>query len=72
MNSHLDDLMIAILLGVMIGGRMGHVLIYDLPYFISHPSKIFAVSDGGMSFIGGIVGTILAVGVYSYQLRVKS
>ena len=68
----IDSLVIAVLLGVMIGGRLWHILIYDLAYFITHPAKILAYSEWGMSFIGGIIGTILVVGCRSYQLSIKN
>lgn len=64
LKNHLDELILAIMIGVMIGWRMGHVLIYDLAYFISHPLKIFAIQQWWMSFIGGILGTILSVTVF--------
>lgn len=67
----IDGLIISILLWVMIGGRFGHVLIYDLSYFINHPAKILAYNDGGMSFIGGIIGTILSVGIF-YKLSISN
>lgn len=70
-EKNLDWLIIAVLLGVMIGGRLWHVLIYDLSYFIAHPMKILAYSEGGMSFIGGIVGTIISVSVYVYCWRAE-
>ncbi len=63
-KNDLDGLMIAILLGVMVWGRLGHVFIYDLAYFISHPSKILAFSEWGMSFIGGIVGVVISLAIY--------
>lgn len=58
---YLDTFIITAMLGVMIGGRMGHVLIYDLPYFLTHPLQIFAINKWGMSFIGGIVGEVIAM-----------
>ncbi len=64
LKNNLDELILAIMIGVMIGWRMGHVLIYDLAYFIAHPLKIFAIQQWWMSFIGGIVGTILSVTSY--------
>lgn len=64
LKNNLDELILAIMIGVMIGWRMGHVLIYDLAYFIAHPLKIFAIQQWWMSFIGGIVGTILSVTVF--------
>lgn len=48
-------------LGVIVGGRLGYVLFYNLPYFLSHPLKIFAVWEGGMSFHGGLIGVALAL-----------
>jgi phosphatidylglycerol:prolipoprotein diacylglycerol transferase len=45
LKDNLDELILAIMIGVMVGGRMGHVFIYDLPYFISHPLKIFALQE---------------------------
>ena len=57
----LDDLLTAIILGVIIGGRLGYVLFYNLPFFMAHPLEIFAVWHGGMSFHGGLVGVIVAV-----------
>jgi len=67
LKNNLDELILAIMIGVMIGWRMGHVLIYDLAYFITHPLKIFAIQQWWMSFIGGIVGTIISVSIYSYK-----
>lgn len=64
LKNNLDELILAIMIGVMIGGRMGHVLIYDLSYFVSHPLKIFAIQQWWMSFIWGIIGTILSVTVF--------
>ncbi len=64
LKNNLDELILAIMIGVMVGWRMGHVLIYDIAYFIEHPSKIFAIQQWWMSFIGGIVGTIFSVTVF--------
>lgn len=59
------DLIIYVFFGVILGGRIGYVLFYNLPYYIENPSKIFAVWEGGMSFHGGLIGVIVAVWVYS-------
>jgi phosphatidylglycerol---prolipoprotein diacylglyceryl transferase len=45
--------------GVLLGGRLGYVLIYSLPYHLANPMKIFAVWEGGMSFHGGLTATML-------------
>ena len=60
-KQELDDFFTWIILGVIIGGRLGYVLFYNLPFFIAHPLEIFAVWHGGMSFHGGLIGVITAV-----------
>lgn len=62
---HLDNLNIAIIAGVILGGRLGYVLFYNLPYFLHHPLQIFATWHGGMSFHGGALGVLIALTVYS-------
>lgn len=49
------------LVGVIVGGRLGYVLFYNLPYFLSNPAKIPAVWEGGMSFHGGLIGSIIVI-----------
>ena len=57
-----DDLLFYGVLGVIIGGRLGHVLFYGpLSYYLSHPLEIFAVWKGGMASHGGIVGVIVRI-----------
>ena len=53
-----DDFIIWITLGIIIGGRAGYVLFYNLPHFAARPLEIFALWTGGMSFHGGIIGCI--------------
>ncbi|MCX7673239.1 MAG: prolipoprotein diacylglyceryl transferase [Thiobacillaceae bacterium] len=54
----LDDLLFWGVLGVVIGGRLGHVLFYQPGYYLAHPVEIIAVWKGGMSFHGGLLGVI--------------
>ena len=56
----LYDLLFYLILGVMVGGRLGYVLFYDLASYIREPLSIFAIWQGGMSFHGGFVGVLLA------------
>jgi len=49
------------LIGVIIGGRLGYVLFYNLPYYIDKPLSIFKIWEGGMSFFGGLIGAALVV-----------
>jgi len=56
----LDDLLFAVVLGVVLGGRLGYVLFYKPGYYAAHPLEVFAVWHGGMSFHGGFLGVLLA------------
>ena len=62
-----DDYLTAIILGVIIGGRLGYVLFYNLPFFIAHPLEILAVWHGGMSFHGGLAGVIIANFLFAHR-----
>lgn len=68
-KKQLDDLLTAVILGVILGGRLGYVLFYNLPFFLSQPLEIFAVWHGGMSFHGGLIGVIVAVFLFAWNLR---
>ena len=56
-----DDFVLWVTLGVILGGRTGYVLFYNLPHFIAHPIEIPQLWKGGMSFHGGFIGCALAV-----------
>ncbi len=68
-KKELDDLLTAVILGVIVGGRMGYVLFYNLPYFMTRPLDIFAVWHGGMSFHGGLLGVIIAAIIFAKKWR---
>lgn len=59
-NAGVSDLLFYCVLGVILGGRLGYVLFYDLSYYLEHPLQILAVWQGGMSFHGGLSGVVLA------------
>src|SRR5215211_5415785 len=61
----IDDLIVWVALGVVLGGRGGYVLFYNFDAYLSRPSEIFAVWRGGMSFHGGFLGSILAIVLFS-------
>jgi len=65
----LDDLLTYIVMGVIIGGRLGYVLFYKPAYYFANPIEIPQIWTGGMSFHGGFIGVILAV--YLFSLRHK-
>ncbi len=62
---HVDNLNIAVIIGVVLGGRLGYVLFYNPHYFLQHPLEIFATWQGGMSFHGGVIGVLIALALYS-------
>ncbi|MGN0037964.1 MAG: prolipoprotein diacylglyceryl transferase [Coriobacteriales bacterium] len=55
--------------GIIIGGRLGYCLFYGDGYYLTHPLEILAVSKGGMSFHGGLVGALLGCVVFSATQR---
>ena len=59
-----DDLLFYGVLGVVLGGRLGQVLFYEPGYYLAHPLEIFAVWKGGMSFHGGFLGVLVAMGLF--------
>ncbi|WP_341702748.1 prolipoprotein diacylglyceryl transferase [Ferrovibrio sp.] len=62
--AQVDGFLLWATLGVVLGGRIGYVLFYNLGYYIENPLQIFAVWHGGMSFHGGILGVTLAMLAY--------
>lgn len=71
-NKKMDDLLTAVILGVVLGGRLGYVLFYNLGYFLAKPLEIFAVWHGGMSFHGGLLGAIAATFLFGWHNKINS
>ena len=68
----MNSLFIYVVLGTVIGARLGHVLFYDPAYYLANPAKIFAVWEGGLASHGGTIGIIIAVWIYSKRVTKKS
>ncbi len=60
-----DDYISYVIISIIIGGRLGYVLIYNLSYFILNPIEIFFIWNGGMSFHGGLLGLVIATIIFS-------
>lgn len=60
-----DELLIWVTAGVIIGGRLGHVLFYQSGYYFSNPLEILAIWNGGMAFHGGLLGTGIAMLIFA-------
>lgn len=58
---HADDFVLWATLGIVIGGRLGYVLFYNLGFFVENPAAVFQLWDGGMSFHGGMLGVTAAI-----------
>ncbi len=63
--ANFDDLLTLGMLGVILGGRFGFVLFYDLPNYLRDPFEIFRIWNGGMSFHGGLLGVLAAMWFYA-------
>jgi len=60
-ESQVEDLLTWVVLGVILGGRLGYVLFYKPAYFVQNPAEILMLWQGGMSFHGGLVGVLVAL-----------
>ncbi|SEP08338.1 prolipoprotein diacylglyceryl transferase [Nitrosovibrio sp. Nv6] len=69
--SMLDDMLFYGVLGVILGGRLGHVLFYQFGYYLQHPLEILAVWQGGMSFHGGFLGVISAMALLARKYKLQ-
>jgi phosphatidylglycerol:prolipoprotein diacylglycerol transferase len=65
-----DDFIVWVTLGIILGGRIGYVLFYNLPHYIAHPAEMLEVWNGGMSFHGGFLGVVTAVAMFSWKRRI--
>lgn len=63
-DKNIDDWLLYAVLGIVLGGRLGYVLFYNFSYFLSYPIEILAVWQGGMSFHGGFLGSIIAMRLF--------
>ena len=67
----LDDFILWVTIGIIVGGRTGYVLFYNLAFFIQHPAEIFELWKGGMSFHGGFLGCVAAVMVFARRNHIS-
>ncbi len=67
-----DDYIFYLIFGIIIGGRLGYVLIYNFNYYINNPFEIFMIWQGGMSFHGAVFGIILTTYFFSKYNKVSS
>ena len=66
-----DDLITYIIISLIIGGRLGYIIFYNLGYFISNPLGILKIWEGGMSFHGALIGIIIGTYFFSIQRKLN-
>lgn len=65
-----DDLLPYLVLGIVVGGRLGHTMLYDPTYYLSSPLEILKVWKGGMSFHGGLLGVVMMSLIYTKKHKI--
>ena len=66
-----DDLIIYLIIGIVIGGRLGYVIFYNFEYYSKNFFEIFKLWEGGMSFHGGLIGVIIVTIIFSKIQRIN-
>jgi phosphatidylglycerol---prolipoprotein diacylglyceryl transferase len=68
----MDDFILWVTLGIILGGRTGYVLFYNLDHFMQHPAEIAELWKGGMSFHGGFLGCVAAVLLFGRSRKISA
>ena len=66
-----DDLIVYLILGIILGGRLGYVIFYNFDYYTQNFSEIFMIWHGGMSFHGGLLGVIVSAFIFSKNKKIS-
>ena len=67
-----DDLITYLIIYIIIGGRVGYIIFYNLEYYISNPLNIIKIWEGGMSFHGALIGIIIATYLFSKKRKIST
>jgi phosphatidylglycerol---prolipoprotein diacylglyceryl transferase len=67
-----DDLITYIIFSLIIGGRIGYIVFYNIEYYISNPLDIFKIWEGGMSFHGSLIGIIIGTYLFSIKRKISA
>ena len=67
-----DDLISYIIIGIILGGRLGYIIFYNFSYYSKNLLEVFMIWEGGMSFHGGLLGVIFAVYIFSKKNNINS
>ena len=66
-----DDYITYLIIGIILGGRLGYALFYNLKYYLENPIEILMVWNGGMSFHGGLIGVVIASKLFSSKHKIN-
>ena len=67
-----DDFITYLIIGIILGGRLGYIIFYNLEYYLDNFFEILMIWNGGMSFHGGVIGVILATIIFSKKHKINS
>ncbi len=67
-----DDLITYLIIGIILGGRIGYIIFYNLNYYLENFSEILMIWKGGMSFHGGLIGVVLATTIFSKKHKIDT
>jgi phosphatidylglycerol:prolipoprotein diacylglycerol transferase len=67
-----DDLITYLIIGVILGGRIGYIILYNFKYYLENLSEVLIIWHGGMSFHGGLLGVIMATVLFSKKHKINS
>ena len=67
-----DDYIFYLIIGIILGGRIGYILIYNLGYYLNNPLEIFMIWQGCMSFHGALIGIILVTYIFSIKKNLST
>jgi phosphatidylglycerol:prolipoprotein diacylglycerol transferase len=70
-RTQLDDLMVWVTVGIILGGRLGQVLLWAPGYYLANPLEILMIWKGGMAFHGGLLGVIVAILLYARSQKLS-
>jgi len=70
-RSQLDDLMFWVTIGIIVGGRLGQVLLWEPSLYLANPLEILMIWKGGMAFHGGLIGVIVAIWLYARSQKLS-
>ncbi|MDC0856150.1 prolipoprotein diacylglyceryl transferase [Candidatus Pelagibacter sp.] len=66
-----DDLITYLIIGIILGGRLGYILFYNIEYYLKNFYEIFALWNGGMSFHGGLIGVFVATFIFCKKHKIN-